>query len=165
MADLPSEFAKLKTLDRHRHNLPAQPTALIGREKEIAVVCSLLRRAEVRLVTLTGPGGTGKTRLGLQVAADGVDGFEQGVFFIDLAPISDPERVVSTIARTLGVPELAGTSLLAGLKDYLRDKQMLLVLDNFEQILEAAPLVAELLAAAPRLRTLITSRAVLRLRG
>ena len=106
--DLPAEFPPLNTLDVRPQNLPAQATPLIGREKETAAVQALLRREEVRLVTLTGPGGTGKTRLGLQVAADLLDEFADGVFFVELAPISDPDLVASTIAQTLGVRETSG---------------------------------------------------------
>jgi predicted ATPase len=116
-------------------------------------------------VTLTGPGGTGKTRLALQVGADLIEQFEDGVSFVDLAPIREPELVLSTIAHTLNVKESAETPLLEGVKAFLREKQMLLLLDNFEQVLEAAPLVAELLATAPRLKVLVTSRAALHLRG
>jgi predicted ATPase len=114
----------------------------------------------VRLVTLTGPGGTGKTRLGLQVAAELLDEFADGVYFVNLAPISDPELVISTIAQTLGVPESGGRPLLDSVKSYLREKQLLLVLDNFEQVLDAAPLVAELLAAAPARREGVPGGAV-----
>jgi predicted ATPase/class 3 adenylate cyclase len=162
---LPVEFPPLATLDACPNNLPAQPTPLIGRETEIEAARRLLQREEVRLLTLTGPGGTGKTRLGLQVAADLLDDFQDGVFYVDLAPIQDPGLVASAIAQTLGVRESGSTPLVERLKGQLRGKQLLLVLDNFEQILEAAPLVAELLAAAPGLKILLTSRAGLHLRG
>jgi len=163
--DQPNDFPALKTLDRRPHNLPAQPTALIGREKEVASVCSLLRRADARLVTLTGPGGTGKTRLGLQVAAELLDDFKDGVWFVNLAPISDSSLVAATAAQTLGIKESASRSLLDHLKDYLYEKQLLLLLDNFEQVAEAAPLVGELLAVAPGLKVLATSRMPLHLSG
>src|SRR5207302_11515335 len=113
----------------------------------------------------TGPGGTGKTRLGLQVAADMVDRFEDGVFMVGLAPISDPDLVVPSVAQALNVQEAGGRPLLESLKDYLRDKQLLLFLDNFEQVVEASPLIPELLASAPRLKVLVTSRVVLRVSG
>jgi predicted ATPase len=161
--DLPSDFPSLRTLDARPGNLPIQPTPLIGREHELAQVTSLLARADVRLVTLTGPGGTGKTRLGLQSAAELLDRFPDGVFFVDLAPISDPELVVTTIAQTLGV---TGPSERPAdqLKAALRHQRLLLLLDNFEQVLDAARLVAELLAAAG-LKVLVTSRAALHLSG
>ncbi len=147
------------------HNLPVQLTPLIGREQEIAVACTLLRRPEVRLLTLTGTGGTGKTRLGLQVAAQLSDLFTDGVYFVNLAPISDPELVVSSIAQTLGLREVAGQPLLEHLKRELHQKQLLLVLDNFEQVVSAAPQLVDLLAACPRLKLLVTSREVLHVRA
>jgi predicted ATPase/class 3 adenylate cyclase len=163
--DLPDAFPRLRTLDTQRHNLPAQPTALIGREQEVATVCSLLRRADARLVTLTGPGGMGKTRLGLQVAADLLDDFTNGVYFVNLAPISDPAPVPSAIAKALGIVEAGGRQIPDLLKEYLRDKRMLLLLDNFEQVMDAAPLVSNLLATAPGLKLLVTSRMALHLYG
>jgi predicted ATPase/class 3 adenylate cyclase len=165
IADLPSDFPALKTLDSRQNNLPTQPTPLIGRERESAAVVALLRRAEVRLVTLTGPGGIGKTRLGLQVAAELLDGFADGVWFVNLAPINDSSLVATTIAHTLGVAEVARIPIEKSLRAVLREKRTLLLLDNFEQVLDAAPLVAELLAAAPGLTVLVTSRAVLHLSG
>jgi hypothetical protein len=113
--ELPSEFPPLRTLDAFRNNLPLQPTLLIGREKEVAEVCERLSRPEVRLLTLTGAGGTGKTRLGLQAAAELTQEFEDGVFFVSLAAISDPELVVGAVAETLGVKEVGGQpSILPG---------------------------------------------------
>src|SRR5215204_3556721 len=164
-SDLPPSFPPLKTLDARLNNLPSQPTPLVGREREVAGVCRLLRGGGVRLLTLTGPGGMGKTRLALQVAADLVDEFEDGVFFVPLAPISDPDLVVPTVARTLDITETSGRTPEEALKDYLRNKEMLLVLDNFEQVVEAAPLVGELLSACPALKVLATSRTVLRIYG
>jgi predicted ATPase len=148
-----------------RHNLPAYTTAFIGRKREIADLCTLLRRSDVRLVTLTGAGGIGKTRLALQVVAELLDEFEHGVFFVALEPISDPHLVEITIAQTLGIKETAGQLLLENLKRYLGDKQLLLLLDNFEHLATAVPLVARLLAVAPQLKVLITSRALLHLSG
>jgi len=163
--DLPADFPPLRSLDRRASNLPAQPTALIGREREVAAVCQLLRRADVRLLTLSGPGGVGKTRLALQVAAEMLDEFAHGASFVALAPISDPGLVVSTIVQTLGLREVSGQPLLDMLKAYLHPKQRLLLLDNFEQLLAAAPLLADLLTACPQLKLLVTSRAVLHLSG
>jgi predicted ATPase/class 3 adenylate cyclase len=163
--DLLSEFPPLRTLDAHGNNLPVQPTPLVGREREIREVAERVRSEEMRLLTLTGPGGTGKTRLGLQAAADLLDEFSDGAFFVALATITEPELVASTIARALGVKESAEQPLMESLKNYLRDKRLLLVLDNFEQVLEGAPVVAELLRTCPKLKVLATSRIPLKLYG
>src|ERR671911_12211 len=165
-SSLPSEFPPLKTLDSRRNNLPAQPTVLVGRERELDVVLALLRSPNnVRLLTLTGPGGTGKTRLGLQAAAELTDEFEDGVFFVALAAIADPTLVAPAIMRTLGLTESGNRPAEELLEGYLRDKQVLLVLDNFEQVLESAPLLDALILAAPGLKVLATSRTPLRLYG
>ncbi len=147
------------------HNLPSQLTPLIGREQERQAVCTLLRRPGVRLVTLTGTGGVGKTRLSLQVATDLLDDFCDGVCFIQLAPVSDPELVVATITRTLGLKEVGERPLLDLLTSSLQDKHLLLLLDNFEQVLPAAPQLSNLLAACPHVKILVTSRAVLHVHG
>ena len=147
------------------NNLPVQPTPFIGREKEVAAVEHLLQREEVRLVTLTGPGGVGKTRLGLQVAAELSDRFADGVVFVNLAPVSNPTLVVPTIAQVLCIPEVAGQMLLDRLKEQLQQQQLLLLLDNFEQVISAAVQVADLLAACQELKVLVTSRETLHVRA
>ncbi len=148
-----------------RHNLPMPPTALLGRDRERQDVDRLLLHEGARHVTLTGPGGTGKTRLGLQVAADLADSFDDGVCLIELAPVSDPALVPSTIAQVLGVRDTGNRPILDRLKEYLRRKSILLVLDNFEQIIPAGSIVADLLASSPGLTVLVTSREPLRIRG
>ncbi|MDQ5851903.1 MAG: tetratricopeptide repeat protein, partial [Chloroflexota bacterium] len=165
MSDLQDDFPPLKSLDRLPNNLPLQPTPLIGRERETAAIRERLLQPHIRLLTLLGPGGTGKTRLALQVAADVVDAFADGVFFVNLAPITDPDLVAPAIAQTLHVTETAGQPLAASLSHFLVGKQLLLLLDNFEQVTPAAPLVADLLAAAPRLTVLVTSRIALHVAG
>jgi predicted ATPase/class 3 adenylate cyclase len=161
---LPTEFPPLKTLDNRPTNLPVQPNELIGRERELVEAAALLTNG-LRVLTLTGTGGTGKTRLALQLAADVVDEFPDGVFFVSLAPVHDWELVAPTIARTLGLREQPGETVLETLDGYLGDKELLLVLDNFEQVLAAAPAVAGLCASAAELKLLVTSRTPLHLSG
>ncbi|HEX9738384.1 MAG TPA: adenylate/guanylate cyclase domain-containing protein [Candidatus Limnocylindria bacterium] len=160
---LAAEFPPLRTLSARPNNLPVQLTSFVGREGEIAAVGGMLDRA--RLVTLTGPGGAGKTRLALQVAAERLTRYADGAFFVDLAPVTDASLVASAVASSTGVREAPAQPLTATLADALRDKELLLVLDNFEQITDAAPLVADLLGAASRLSVLVTSRAVLHISG
>ncbi len=143
--------------------LPASP--LIGREQEVKNICTCLQRPEVRLLTLTGTGGVGKTRLGLQVASELEQFFADGVYFVPLAAISDPDLVMLTIAQTFGIKEARGRQPFDLLKELLREKQLLLVLDNFEQVEEAAPNLCELLDACSLLKIAVTSRAVLHLQG
>ncbi|HLW03871.1 MAG TPA: LuxR C-terminal-related transcriptional regulator [Ktedonobacterales bacterium] len=145
--------------------LPAQLTPLLGRDEAVASVCALLQRQEVRLLTLTGPGGIGKTRLALQSARELRATFADGVFFVPLALVSDPEQVMPAIAQALGLRETGDWPLLERLYIALREKRLLLLLDNFEQVTAAAPRLLELLAQCPQVKLLVTSRAVLHLRG
>ena len=145
--------------------MPAPPTALVGRERELAEVMALLEREDVRLLTLTGPGGVGKTRLALQLVADLAADHADGAAFVDLAPVREPGLVVPAVARALGVREVPGRPLGETLADGLRGRHLLLVLDNLEQVVAAGPEVAALVAACPRLTVLATSRAPLRVRG
>ena len=165
VAGVPSEFPALKTLDTLKNNLPAQRSPLVGRERELAAIRTLLLRGEVGLLTLTGPGGIGKTRLSLQVAADLVEQATDGVFFVPLEAVNDSHLVVSTIAHTFGVREGGGRPLMGSLKDYFANKQMLLVLDNFEQALSSAPVVAEIVSASAGIKVLVTSRSRLHVAG
>jgi predicted ATPase len=146
------------------HNLPTQPTPFIGRSAQIAALRELILDPQVRLVTLLGPGGTGKTRLSLQAAQEALDHFPQGVFFVPLADDTDSNQFISRVAQHLEVRE-GGRPLLENVKDYLRDKCLLLVLDNFEQLISAAPVAAELLVDAPQLKIITSSRIPLNLRG
>ena len=146
-----------RTLVSRPTNLPPEATPLVGRDRELDEVVALLRRQDVRCVTLTGPGGTGKTRLALSVAAAVQDDYRDGVFFIPLATITDQSLVMAQVATTLGVNESAGQNLNA----YLSTKELLLVVDNVEQVVEAAADLARLLARAPRVHPLATSREAL----
>jgi predicted ATPase/class 3 adenylate cyclase len=160
---LESEFPPLRTLANRPTNLPAPPRPLLGRMHELAVLEDLLSDQQVRLVTLTGPGGTGKTRLALEAARAALELFRGGVFVVRLAPVRDGGLLPQTIAHTLGVRELPGETLLDTVADYLRTRELLLLLDNFEQIAEAAPALTTLLEQAPKLKLLVTSRVRLRL--
>jgi predicted ATPase/class 3 adenylate cyclase len=160
---LPSDFPPPRTLDARPNNLPVQLTSFVGREEEIAEVGQLL--GGTRLLTLTGAGGTGKTRLALQVAAEVLTEYRDGAFFVDLSSVADPALVPSAVAGALGVPEEAGRPVLETVKDHLGDKELLLVMDNFEQVATAAPVVEEILFATPRTKVMVTSRVVLSLRG
>ena len=146
------------------HNLPAQPTPFVGRTAQTAALKELLMRPDVRLVTLIGPGGTGKTRLSLRVAPEVLDHFPDGVYFIPLADDIDANQFISRVAQQLEVRQ-GGRPLLENVKDYLRDKCMLLVLDNFEQLISTVPAVADLLTIAPQLKILVSSRIALNVRG
>ena len=160
---LPDRFPDLRSLPHHPTNLVAPPTPLIGRDQEVATVTRLYRDADARLVSLTGPGGTGKTRLALDIASELIDAFPDGVFFVDLATVRDPALVLPAIASVLNVREVSPGTLRETLTAYLAPKRMLLVLDNCEQIIAAASDIAALLAACPRLAILVTSREPLRI--
>jgi predicted ATPase/transcriptional regulator with XRE-family HTH domain len=161
----PVQLPSLPALHHRLSNLPAQVTPLIGRDQELAVVRTYLTDAGVRLLTLHGPPGIGKTRLSVHGAVDVGDAFDDGCCFVALAPIHDPNLVAAAIVQALGIRASGSQSLVEQLTAYLRTRCVLLVLDNFEQVLAAAPLVGELLAAAPRLKALVTSRAALHLSG
>ena len=162
---LDDEFPPLDTLDTRPTNLPTQPTPLIGRDRELAQVRDRLRSGEVAILTLTGPGGTGKTRLALHAAADSVGAFPSGTFFVALAPVSDPELVLPTIAQVLGLRVPRGRALMQVLAEHLAERRLLLVLDNVEHVVAAAPAIAKLVAAAPALTVLATSRQPLHVSG
>ena len=147
------------------NTMPEPLTSFVGREREIEAGGVMLLREDMRLITLTGAGGCGKTRLAVEMARRVVESFPDGVHFVSLAPVSDPTLVVPTIARSLGLAEMASQSILESLKGRLRDELVLLVLDNFEQVVDAAPDVADLIAACSQLRVLVTSRTSLRLSG
>jgi predicted ATPase/class 3 adenylate cyclase len=159
------DFPPLLSLDRRPNNLPAQPTPLIGREAELGEIVKGLSSGGVRLLTLTGPGGMGKTRTALQAAADLIDQFEDGVYFVDLAPIRDAQSVPNAIGQTLGLRDTSDRPVLDQLKAELSEKTILLLLDNFEQVMDAASIVAELLRESPGLKLLVTSRESLHVRG
>ena len=163
--DLADAFPPIGLDAQLLHNFPGAPTTLLGRDREIEEVKRLLLRDDVRAVTLTGPGGTGKTRLALAVAETVAATFEHGAWFVPLAALRDPSLVGPTIARTLGIPDHGARSIVESLAEFLRPRHALLVIDNFEQVIDAATLIAELLAACPRLDVLVTSRGPLRLRG
>ena len=160
---LRTEFPPIRSLDRRPNNLPTQLTSFVGRAAELRAAADLLRTT--RLLTLTGPGGTGKTRLSLQLAADVADRFPDGVWFVALEPVRDPAMVAGTILTTLGLVEVAGRTARDVLAEWLEGRQVLLVLDNFEQVIDGGPVVADLLRAAPRLSVIVTSRAPLRVSG
>ena len=159
---LPVEFPPIRSLETPT-NLPSQRTSFVGREGELAQVKELLKGPG--LLTLTGPGGSGKTRLALQAAGELLDDYPDGVYLAELGPITDPRLIPSTIADSVGARAEGQRQIIDTLRDHLREREMLLVLDNFEQLLEGAPVVADLLATAPRLRVLVTSREPLHITG
>jgi hypothetical protein len=161
----PAPTAQLPPAGAPCHNLPAPPTPMVGREEAVVALPARLREPDTRLLTLTGVGGVGKTRLALDVAHAVLADFPDGVWLVTLAPLRDPTLVAGAIAQALGVRETGNRPLQEELVAQLRPQSLLLVLDNFEHLLAAAPQVANLLAACPHLRVLVTSRAALRLRG
>jgi predicted ATPase/class 3 adenylate cyclase len=164
-AGLPQGFPPLKSLDAPLTNLPVQLTSFVGRERDIAEITRLLADPTVHLLTLTGPGGTGKTRLALRVGADLVRAYKDGVWFVALAPITNAHLILSAIAEALGVREITGEPLVQTLCGYLSQKRLLLILDNFEHLVAAARYVSDLLANCPSLQILATSRGPLRITG
>jgi predicted ATPase/class 3 adenylate cyclase len=160
---LPADFPPLKTLEATPNNLPTQLTSFIGRDDQVREAKQLLARS--RLLTLTGPGGTGKTRLSLEIAAEVLDQFADGVYFVPLSAVHDPELVPSAIAQALAISTTGSRRPIDALHEHLREKEILLVLDNFEQVLEAAPIATQLLERSAGLRVLVSSRTVLRVSG
>src|SRR5918999_2166586 len=160
---LPDAFPPVRSLNARLSNLSPERTSFVGREREVVEATSLLERA--RLLTLTGPGGIGKTRLALNIAADQIGRFADGVYLADLSPITNPRLVPAAIARSLMVPEQPGRDVLDSLADHLRDRELLLVVDNVEQVVEAASAVGRLIDGAPRLKVLATSRVPLHISG
>ncbi len=163
VAGLAADFPALRSLDAVPNNLPTQLTSFVGRAREVAEVRRLL--GTTRLLTLTGPGGTGKTRLGLQLAAETIADYPDGTFFVALGPVEDPDRVGPAIVTALGLRESPTEQPVDRLIGFLRERCVLLVIDNFEQVLTAAPLIGDLLKASPGLSVVITSCAPLHLYG
>jgi predicted ATPase/class 3 adenylate cyclase len=163
--DLEASFPPLATRPRRPSELPEQPSEFIGRDPELREIRERLEDDSVRLLTLTGPGGIGKTRLALRAAADQIDHFEDGAFFVDLSTVRDSGSVLGAIARAIGLSDPADESLLDQLKERLREQRVLLILDNFEHVTAAAPTVAQLLPHCSRLTLLVTSREALHVHG
>ncbi len=160
---LPADFPALRSIDARPNNLPTQLTTFVGRDRELAEAGALLART--RLLTFTGPGGTGKTRLSLQVAAAAADAFPDGIWFVALEAVRDPAMVASTIARTLGVVESPTQTAIDGLADAIGGRTVLLLLDNFEQVVDAGPDIAEILRRCPHVTCLVTTRIALHVSG
>ena len=163
--DLPFDFPELKSLETHAHNLPIQPTPLIGREEEIAAIEAMLSSPAEPIITLTGPGGMGKTRLALQIGAELIEHFEDGVFFVDLSSLKDPSLMSAAVAQVLKLKESGSSSFAEIVRDYLKSRHILLILDNFEQILASRDRVVELARSCANLKIIITSREAIHVRG
>ena len=162
---VPTPSAPWRTFRRQHSNLPVQPTPLFGRDDQVAAIRQRLLSEEVRLLTLVGPPGIGKTRLAIEAASRLLDDFSDGVFFVSLAAASDPERVVTILAQVFEIKETSGKALFEQVQQALADRHILLLLDNLEQVVTAAPLVADLLAGCPWLQVLATSRVPLHIRA
>ena len=162
---LPVDFPPLRSLEGRPHNLPLQLTLFVGRETALADAATRLRDPGTRLLTLLGPGGTGKTRIALQLAAECLDDFRDGAFFVALAPVREASQVAQSIMSGLGLQSPAGRDPGDAVVEYLRGKHQLLVLDNFEQVVDAATLVGDLLRGCPDLKVVVTSREALRITG
>jgi predicted ATPase/class 3 adenylate cyclase len=160
---IPDTFPPLRSIDSRANNLPTQLTSFVGRRAELEEALRLLGRT--RLLTLTGPGGIGKTRLSLEIAAAAADDFPDGLWFVPLEPVREMQLVAPTIAHTIGVTDRASRPVLDGIAEAIGDGRVLFVLDNFEQVVDAAPVVPELLARSPRLKILVSSRTALRVSG
>jgi predicted ATPase len=163
--ELVAHFSPIRSVSAFPHNLPIQLTSFVGRERELSQIRHHLLRSTVRLLTLTGPAGTGKTRLALQVAEATLSEFANGVYFVALARVSAPDLLTSTIAEAVRIREVAGQRLGDTVKDALQSQQLLLILDNFEHVMDQASGVHELLSACPSLKVLVTSRELLHLSG
>jgi predicted ATPase/class 3 adenylate cyclase/Tfp pilus assembly protein PilF len=164
--DLPlSDFPPLRSLSAQPHNLPIQSTPFLGREKELGEISKLLKDPSCRLLTLIGTGGIGKTRLALQAAAENIENFAHGVYFIALEPLTSVDFLISTIAKALKFSLYTKKDQKNQLLDYLREKEILLILDNFEHLIEGASIIAEILGTASKIKILVTSRELLNLRG
>lgn len=164
-AEFPLNARPIRSLTPRPTNLPAQLTSFVGREENVREIAQLLRQADLRLLTLVGPGGIGKTRLCLQVGQSLLDEYEDGVFFVPLAPLNQPDAMAKALAQALNIEEDAATPLPETLKAHLQTRQTLLIFDNFEHLLEAAPLLNDLLMAAARVKILVTSRELLFIYG
>src|SRR5829696_7031983 len=162
--DLPADFPPIRSLTTDPNNLPVQLTPFLGREEQVAQIVALLSRGDVRVLTITGPGGVGKTRVALQVAADVLEDFPDGVWFVDLSVLDNPTLVPAAVAGVFGVRD-EGSGLTERLAGVLAGKRLLLVMDNFERVLDATPFITSLLARAPEAKVLVTSRAPLHTYG